>query len=191
MLNPEFSHFCQNWLKKARAYSGKTLEEHFDKFFTLYVVYNRAYAEATFWLARENQIKIEKRTSFPDAEAATSYILKFVTAKRFLAEIDGSKECREAVDEICCFIQKKRFSIKLDMIHGEPQPEKDEVLRNDLQSGNANKRAHAVLELIYAVRCNTFHGHKAFHPIQKDILQPVSILLQRTIEIVLQVLNEK
>jgi hypothetical protein len=191
MLNPEFTHFCDNWLKKARANSGKTLEEHFDKFFTLYVVYNRAYAESTFWLSRNKQINIEKRTSFPDAEGATSYVLKFVTATRFLAAINTSPKCCSAIDEVCCFIKEGRFSIKLDMIYGQPQREKDLVLLEDLQSENANKRAHAVLDFIYSVRCNTFHGHKGFHPIQIDVLRPVSILLEKTIEIVLQVLNEK
>ncbi len=190
MTSPEFGNFCSKWLKKARAYSGKTLEEHFDKFFTLYVVYNRAYAEATFWLARNGQIDISKRTSFPDAQAAKDYVLQFVTAKRFLELINSSEECRTAINEILDFIQAGRFSIKLEMVYGNPQRDKDLELALNLKSVAANTRAHAILDFIYAVRCNTFHGHKGFDPVQIDVLRPVNILLEKTIEIVLQVLNE-
>jgi hypothetical protein len=191
MLDPEFSHFCESWQQKARTYSGETVEDHFDKFFTLYVVYNRAYAEATFWLARNGQINISRRTSFPDSEAATSYVLKFVSATRFLTAIEGPEQCRNAIAEICRFIDEAQFAIKLDMVYGQPQRDKDLKLAQDLRAASANTRAHAVLEFIYAIRCNTFHGHKRFQPVQVDVLRPTIILLEKAIETVLEVLNEK
>jgi hypothetical protein len=66
-LNQDFKDFVRNWLNKADCIVLADSSTYFDKFFTLYVVYNRLYAEVTFTLARAGQIDISKWTSFPDA----------------------------------------------------------------------------------------------------------------------------
>jgi hypothetical protein len=42
-LNPRFKEFCNRWLEKAKEYDETELSQLFDKFFTLYVVYNALY----------------------------------------------------------------------------------------------------------------------------------------------------
>ena len=83
-LNPEFSKFVTDWLTKANKIQLSSTATYFDKFFTLYVAYNRLYAEATFTLNRNDRSKWK---SFPDHKAATDYILQFMGAENFISEI--------------------------------------------------------------------------------------------------------
>ena len=39
----EFEEFYKRWDIKAKEYSLNNLSDYFDKFFTLYVIFNRAY----------------------------------------------------------------------------------------------------------------------------------------------------
>jgi hypothetical protein len=48
MLSAEFIDFYHNWQSKAAAYSDEDLRSAFDKFFTLFVLYNRLYAAASW-----------------------------------------------------------------------------------------------------------------------------------------------
>jgi hypothetical protein len=66
---------------------------------------------------------------------------------------------------------------------GERKPEADRELLVALESRSANRRAHAILEALYAIRCNMFHGHKGFEPIQLELLRPAILLLQSTINV--------
>ena len=48
MIKQEINDFCNNWLQKANNIDSSNLQGAFDKFFTLYVVYNRLYVETTY-----------------------------------------------------------------------------------------------------------------------------------------------
>ena len=71
MLSLEFQEFFQKWIEKADQYGTAEIRELFDKFFTLYVLYNRIYAEATFEHARNGGIDLTHQRFFPDSKAAT------------------------------------------------------------------------------------------------------------------------
>ena len=80
VLSNEFQEFYRTWMTKAAEYGTEELRDCFDKFFTLFVVYNRLYAEVTFTLVRKRRIpRIERdinnpgtmRRIFPDRMAAT------------------------------------------------------------------------------------------------------------------------
>lgn len=188
MLSPEFENFCTNWLEKADAY-GNSNHDHFDRFFTQFVVFNRVYAEATFRLAQQGIIRIPG-DRFPDGKGAKEYILKFIGAQDYIAALGNSQRSTEAITNVVDLIRQGRFSIRLDMVHGTPQRGKDIQLMQDLLSPNAQIKGTAVLTFLYSIRCNTFHGRKDFNPVQTLILAPTNVLLRETIEIALAQLRK-
>lgn len=80
MLSPEFRSFYLRWHRKADDYDAQHLGGAFDRFFTLFVVYNRLYAQATFELARQpgSGVHIDPNGFFPDGKAAKKYVGQFL-----------------------------------------------------------------------------------------------------------------
>lgn len=196
MLSPEFRSFCVNWRAKADECRGANLESTVDRFFTLFVVYNRLYAEVTFHMARAGQINLANRKTFPDAKAATDYVAQFLGSRNIVELLEGDHACDDAIKTIALLLDGDRpgghrFAIKLDMIYGNPQDDVDRELLHNLRSGYANKKAKAVLEFLYAVRCNLFHGHKGFEPVQSEVMQPATVLLARITDILFRRLSEQ
>ena len=161
----------------------------FDKFFTLYVVFNRLYAEATFRLARRGSVTLKDR--FPDAQAAQDYVLQYCGAVKLIEAWQNDQLTACALAEIVVHIRKGQFALKLNMVTGTQQPEADRRLLNAMQSQDRNRRAKAYLEALYSIRCNMFHGHKGFAPIQVELLRPALVLLETTIGVLRQALLEQ
>lgn len=67
------------------------------------------------------------------------------------------------------------------MVTGERQPEKDEELLQDLESQNSHKRAKAILDVLYSIRCNMFHAHKGLREVQQKLLGPVICVLRKLV----------
>lgn len=183
VTEPEFWDFINRWLKKAENIQLNGLSDFFDKYFTLFVVYNRLYAMATFILATKGEINIKKRTAFPDGPAATDYVGQFLGAIALVEGIENHATSKVALDTIIRLIDEERFYIKLDMVTGDQQRPADEALLRRLRSTNKGEKATAILETIYAIRCNMFHGHKGFHEVQKELLDPAISILERLIEL--------
>ena len=81
------------------------------------------------------------------------------------------------------------FHINLDRVTGNWQPEEDAQHLGLFRSTNVNDRALAVLQFIYAVRCNLFHGHKSFEGVQAEVIQPANVLLLHVNDILFQELD--
>lgn len=188
-LSPEFESFYRNWLAKADSYQGQDLRHLFDKFFTLFVLFNRLYAEATFVLARSGQINLSRRTSFPDADAAKSYVAKYIGTRHLMEVLTNDSDSARAIDTVSDLIREKEFHIKLDMVTGNLLPHKDQELLQDLQSRSYDKRARAILDALYCIRCNMFHAHKGFNKVQERLLNPMICILRRVVEVLHQKLN--
>jgi hypothetical protein len=75
------------------------------------------------------------------------------------------------------------------MMTGARRPAADRELLAALDSRSRNRRALAALEVLYAIRCNMFHGHKGFEPIQLELLRPTILLLESTINVLYQALD--
>jgi hypothetical protein len=58
-----------------------------------------------------------------------------------------------------------------------------------LETNDPEQWAKGLLEVIYAIRCNTFHGQKGFAEQQRDILYPCISVLERLNELLLNKLN--
>ena len=151
LINSEFKRFIQSWQEKADGIEPTDIDGCFDRFFTLYVIYNRLYAEVTFILARGGQLNLSKRTSFPDKEAATCYVKKYLKSTVILDGIQGDDEAKKALDKIIKLIDEETFFIRLNMVTGAPERELDEKLLGELKSEDRGKKVTAVLEIIYAI----------------------------------------
>lgn len=186
-LSDEFKEFYRTWLKKAEQYKTDICDERvalrncFDKFFTLFVIYNRLYAESTFLLARQGALDLSKWNHFRDAEAAQDYVLQYVCCSKIIEALENDPDTNSGLEEIIRLIEIKAVYVKLDMITGDIQEPEDEKLLERLRSKNKHCRAKAVLEVIYSTRCNMFHGHKGFDKVQIKLLKPIIIILKRII----------
>lgn len=187
-LSPELATFCQKWRTKAQGYRAEDIAGAFDRFFTFYVVFNRLYAEVTFRLARRGQVRLRDR--FPDWNAAQEYVLQFCGAETLTRGWESDPNTVAALHQISDHLREGRFALKLDMVTGDRKPEMDAELLAALESRSRNRRAKAVLEALYAIRCNMFHGHKGFEPVQLALLQPALLLLENTINVLQLALDE-
>jgi hypothetical protein len=178
MLSPEFERFYHEWLQKAELYTDDSIESCYDKFFTLFVVFNRLYAEATFELMRRGQISIQANRPLPDRRGATEFTLLFIGQAAF--DLLYETELLQSVAALCSLIENEQFYIKLSSPNGERQREKDEALLVELRA-KGKTRALAILDAVYSIRCNLFHGHKAFQEVQVDLLQPTIKVLRELI----------
>lgn len=186
-LAEDLRTFCNGWRAKARDYSVEEIRGAFDRFFTSYVVFNRLYAEATYRLARRGQVKLRER--FPDSQAAQEYVLQYCGALFLIRAWEADAASRTALDRIAEHLRERRFALKLHPVTGERRPEEDAKLLAALESRGSNRRAKAVLEALYAIRCNMFHGQKGFQPIQLDLLQPAIAVLETTADALYRVLE--
>lgn len=178
MISYELEKFCNNWLKKAETYNNETLSDCFDNFFTLYIVYNRLYVEATFCAVKLGLINLDPdKDSFPDANAATRFLLKTLDHEIIIPKIFLNVELRLAFGQIIQLIENERFHITLTN-SGDARREKDLILLKDLKSNSSSKKMRSTLEIIYLIRCNLFHGHKGYELAQQDLLIPVCTLLK-------------
>ena len=195
MLSPNFHTFYSNWRRKSDEYLRDDLESAFDHFFTLFVIYNRLYAETTFLLARRNEIDLNEKRPFPDSKAAKIYVRMFLGDDNLIEQLESDQDSREAISAVKALLDGPdrdghQFSIKLDMIRGDPMPDKDHELLCKLRSDNHIEKATAILEFVYAIRCNLFHGHKGFDSIQMEVMRPANTLLSKISEILFNRLNE-
>ena len=140
-------------------------------------------------LARKGTLNLARRTSFPDADAARTYVVKYLGSKYYLEKLEKVQGAIPALETLKGLIRDQRFYIKLDMVTGDRQPHKDEELLKKLESRGANQKAEAILDLLYSVRCNMFHGHKGFEGVQVDLLKPLCVVLKATNEILYEKLN--
>jgi len=178
MISWELQEFCERWLQKAREYHGRSVRECFDKFFTLFVAYNRLYAELTLSLARKGTVRL-RGNIIPDGRAAKQFVHQYLGTNHVWSGFQNDRACTEALKTIDALIERQVFAIKLDRLRGEPRRQEDLRLLDALRSDNQCRKVNAVLDIIYSIRCNMFHGHKGFNEVQIQILIPVNILLEK------------
>src|SRR5258708_5342685 len=77
-LSVEFKEFVERWKGKAGANPLDNWEGYFDKFLTLYTIYNKLYSEVAFILNQAGQIHLNANSHIPDAKAATYFVAQFL-----------------------------------------------------------------------------------------------------------------
>ncbi|MDO8577805.1 MAG: hypothetical protein Q7R50_01335 [Dehalococcoidales bacterium] len=58
-----------------------------------------------------------------------------------------------------------------------------------MKSNVPERSVAAILDTIYSIRCNLFHGHKGYDAIQIQLLVPVTVLLEKVVTALYEKLN--
>jgi len=158
--------FCQRWVGKAPAYNDCSLDEAFDKFFSLFVAFNRLYSH----MARSRG-----QPQAPDRTAATEL---FALAIGHEALHNALLEADDDVKDLRNLIRPDGpFYLISDRGQDEPNVKQNRQLYEDLASANSAVAMKAVLTFLYQLRCNMFHGSKDFENQQLEIIRPANRVL--------------
>jgi hypothetical protein len=178
--------FYQRWRSKSRDYKGDNLVDYFDKFFTLYVIFNRIYSVSIAVLHETGQLnelvelgkieKLKKNRLVDEHVAATTCIAYFL--KEDLAAV--LTENKSEIEEFDLLIDQHIFNI--DLFYGKPQREKDLELLDGLRSKNEFTKVVSLLRILYNIRCNVFHAEKGYNNEQKFVLGPCNNVLERLVD---------
>lgn len=187
--------FCSAWLIKADRVNTNSLEGVFDRFFTLWVVFNRLYEEAGRTLVHRSHpiyrsfiAKRGKRVFAPppDKISATKGIVVFSGQNRLKNRILRDHDAIEGLRYIHDSIHSGMFYLHENYETGEPDTAKDIALVQQAIDGCVE----STLTLIYQARCNLFHGQKAFTESQRILLNGMSSILIQVISCTLQTMEE-
>ncbi len=178
MLSNELIIFCNRWLEKADKYSDDSTDEVYDKFFSLYVVYNAIYFESTLELQKK-----DKKISTRDRNSAIINIPKYIGQDILY---DKLIRIQTEINQIIELINNNVFHLSINKNdHKMPNYEEDRKLIENIQKNtlarnkkDKQKYNEAVLTLIYETRCNMFHGQKAFEDNQMALLTPMNNILE-------------
>ena len=180
MLNQQFQEFVERWLQKAEAHNGAHLYCAFDKFYTLFVIYNKLYVEAF------NSLPRKPNTRFRDSDASSRSVVKFVGGDNLWNALVADEDAKEAIQSLESVLAEGFFHISLDAATGEHKPENDRALLTQLRSINLAQKAMGLLQTLYHIRCNLFHGRKQFVDEQRAIIDPSNIILRKIVDVLYQ-----
>ena len=180
----QLDQFYRRWRNKANEYNSNDLIDYFDKFFTLFVVYNRIYNVVVAILNEKGELdtlkqqgKIDKRKIEPyDNKAATICVAHFLRGD-LQAIIE---ENQNQIEEFKNIIKNQLFYI--DLNHGHPQRKRDLDLLHGLESDDNLLIVESLLKILYKIRCNIFHGEKGYNNEQRLILEPANNCIQNLID---------
>lgn len=194
-ISAELSEFYRRWMSKANHYkidgevgagTYQDVGRCYDKFFTLYTLYNRLFRIIpTFKGISTNQ---------QEETLATQNVVTVIGEETFMR---GIKRHQTELDSIISFIEplikeKELFIHIKNKITLEPDWEEDEKLLKRLKNrSNKNVQSKAILTLIYKIRCNLFHGVKAIVPAQYDLMKPIIIIFQEVVEMLHNALEQQ
>lgn len=185
--------FVERWLQKAEAIqlNQNDLASYLDKFFTLFVIYNRLYMEATFQMWRDGVLEPHppEKNNFPDSNAAKKYTAKFLTPPSIIQSLTSDTVTLEAINNLIDILQSGSFFVLLKAPKMEGNRQADEELLKRMRSSDEKRKAEAILEFIHAIRCNTFHGSKGYTPDQIKVLAPCIKILEKLIPMLFEKLR--
>ena len=170
--------FCERWIDKADAYRSNDLEDLFDRFFTLFVAYNRFYSAA----AELHRAAIDPRQAQllqGDRREATTVMARLIRQSRFVDAMNENPAIAAACQAISTLLQEHHFF--LHSVRGTKEP--DLARDAKLADGLGKHSLLSVLECLYQIRCNIFHGEKEFAPRQAELLAPAITLLETIVSL--------
>ena len=180
----ELQDFHERWYQKAQEYNSDELADYFDKFFSLFVIYNRIYNVVVAILNEQGELDTLRRAGKiveqpGDGKSATVCIAYFL--RNDLNQIINDNN--EAIGTFKFILEEKLFNIDLD--YGQPQPQKDKKLLNGLNSTDSLTKVEALLKILYKIRCNVFHAEKGYNEDQKLILEPCNNCLDYLVRLLI------
>lgn len=182
--------FIHIWLHKADSINTGPLEGVFDKFFTLWVAYNRLYEEAAHILIGRNhplyrQFIARRGTRIfsppPDRLAGIDGVEAFCNKATLRQFLENSHSALYGIQNISEAISYGGFYIHTNYETGKPDTERDRTLINKALKGCSK----SVLSIIYQARCNLFHGQKSFSENQRPLIEGMSSVIYVVIQCLL------
>jgi len=171
-MNQYFLDFYDNWTSKATGIVNDDLSSVYDKYMTLFVIFNNLYNQIPEKLI---SLGIVVPNKIYDNKAATDLVIQFLGASDFINELT-SNNLQDDINSIIRLMKQEVFHIKLN--HGQYDRNEDLKIIAELESYNNIKKATAILKVAYYVRCNIFHGSKDFNEYQRILVTPLSHILQ-------------
>lgn len=205
MRQSEIREFYQKWIQQVSTLTVQDGSRYsFDKFIYLYIIYNALYCRATTCLkyyeitqnkkkeidhneGRVSQFQAKIISFDPDEKTqAVNNVVKFFDG-------NNSQQCGEnlidflragnnANIELIRDFDNEFYIYSLRKYGLEKARKSDLKLKDKLVSQSPKEQAEGILELIYHVRCNLFHGEKRFNPRQEDFLKPIVRILQSIVQ---------
>jgi hypothetical protein len=176
MLSQYFFEHYNSWNIKVNNIAGNKLNDVFDKYMTLFVIFNNLYNEIPAALVA---IGIVVSKQLYDNKKATEYVVKYLGANELLNNLQVNK-CDPDIHIIIDIIQNEEFHIKLN--YDQYDRNDDLKILHNLKSKNDTNKAIAILQVCYYVRCNIFHGKKDFNEDQRKLVAAVTNILRPIVE---------
>jgi len=148
----------KRWVEKANENTGLDLNSQIDKFFSFYVAYNIIYS-----LLSKN-----KKWDRCSAVNVVAHYIKNETLNTF-------SENNSTIAEMMQPIKNGKF-----YIYTKEDTYKDTELISNIEK-NINKE-ESILNLLYGMRCNMFHGQKELSEDQLLLLTPANKILDDIIQ---------
>ena len=148
-LSSNFIRFIHGWKQKADSIRLRDHDpaSYFDKFYTVFVIYNRLYAEATLTLWRDGTVDPpDPDALFPDSRAAKDYVVQFLHGPTLMRQLENDVETQQAINEMERILGDNHFFVLLKGPEAEGCREDDEDLLKRFRSHKPWKRARAIVE---------------------------------------------
>ncbi|WP_443945089.1 hypothetical protein ACJVDH_19560 [Pedobacter sp. AW1-32] len=177
MLSDNFIGFYNNWLQKFNDIQGQNLSSLFDRYITLFIIYNSLYTQVPLTLIQRGT---PVKANMNDKELAIRSVIKILGAPQLIQELIR-KGSNDDILRLINLIEGEQFYINLH--YGTRQRNEDLLILNKLRSTNLSQKAVGILDIVYNVRCNLVHGHKDFVEPQRELLEPLIAILKNLNEI--------
>ncbi len=175
-MHPDTKELIENWETKSAQINTQNLDGLYNKFTTVFTIYNRLYNESFSILKSENKLN---KSNYPDHEKSTILVIEYLGAQNIVDKFSGENQAD--IDGVIELLTNKVFNINLE--NGTPRADMDNQLLINLKSIDINIKSRAILFLIYNVRNNIIHGYKDFQEYQRLILEPIINLLESLIQL--------
>jgi hypothetical protein len=159
--------FISRWRRKSLNYNLERLQGCFDAFFSAFVLYNFLYD----YICQEDAHRFPEEG---DRKRAVEVARRFLSSSAIAEDEVVKRSAQELVD----LVNEKSFYIRDD--------EWDAAQVAGLGTANAERWTEALMEVLYRIRCNTFHGRKLFHESQKRVLMPCITILRRVNDLLIE-----
>lgn len=171
-MNQYFTDFYNNWTAKAEGINNNNLSSVYDKYITLFVIFNNLYNQIPDKLISLGVVLPDKMY---DNKKATYFVIQFLGADNFINEL-SENNLENDINALIRLMEQEIFHIKLN--HGQYDRNEDLKIISELKSSNRGKKAIAILKVAYYVRCNIFHGSKNFQEYQRMLVEPLIRILK-------------
>jgi hypothetical protein len=172
MLRQEDIEYCTKQKKAVESITGDDITSVFNRFSTLYPMYNRLYDRLPEVLTALGQPLPNKND---DNTRSTTYVTQYLGGDNILANL-STQGLDDDIEFLTWILEYGAFHIKLK--NGQHVPTKDAELARDIKSTDPDTKTIAILYVVYYVRCNMLHGQKHQDEHQRLLVSAVTRITQ-------------